>query len=78
MHVLYFAACRERAGLDREELDLGGRTVAEAVSLLGERHRTLVPLLPRCRVALNSAFAESSAVVPDGSELVLIPPVAGG
>lgn len=78
VQVLYFAACRERVGTDREDVDLAGRTVADAVTALGERHPRLRDVLPRCRVAINASFASSTDLVPDGAELVLIPPVAGG
>jgi molybdopterin synthase catalytic subunit len=78
VRVLYFAACRERTGLSDEAVDLGGRSVEEAVAALARRHPALEPVLPRCRVAVNAAFALSTDVVPDGAELALIPPVAGG
>lgn len=76
--VLYFAAARERAGTDREELDLGGRKVSAVLDALAQRHPALERVLPQCRVAVDQAFATPDDVVPDGAELALIPPVAGG
>jgi molybdopterin synthase catalytic subunit len=76
--LLYFAAARERTGLDREELELGGQTVGAVVERLRELHPALAEVLPHCRVAVNQAFANDDDVVPDGAELALIPPVAGG
>lgn len=76
--VLYFAAARERAGTSAETLDLAGRTVAEALRELCRLHPDLEPLLPRCRVALDQAFVGEDTPIPDGAELALIPPVAGG
>ncbi len=76
--VLYFAAARERAGLSSETLDVGGRTVAEVLQELVRRHPALERVLPHCRVAVNQAFSDEHGVVPDGAELALIPPVAGG
>jgi molybdopterin synthase catalytic subunit len=78
VRVLYFAACRERASTDSEDLDLGGRTVAAAVSALVERHPKLKDIVPHCRVAVNATFARPGDAVPDGAEIALIPPVAGG
>ena len=72
------AVCRERAGTTSEELDVGGRTVDEAVGIIALRHPGLAPLVPRCRVAVNQAFAKGGDLVPDGAELALVPPVAGG
>jgi MoaE-MoaD fusion protein len=79
VRVLYFAACRERTGLDQEALDdVAGKSVAAAVEAIGQRHPRLLEVLPRCRVAINAAFAAPADVVPDGAELAIIPPVAGG
>lgn len=78
VRVLYFAACREKTGLSLEELDVGGRTVDEIVRAVALRHPSLAPLLPRCRVAVNQSFATLHDVVPEGAELALVPPVAGG
>lgn len=78
VRVLYFASCREQAGLALEELELGGGTVDDAVRAIALRHPALALLVPRCRVAVNQAFALGGDIVPDGAELALVPPVAGG
>ena len=75
----YFAAARERAGLASESLELGApATVATLLDALAARHPSLAPLLPRLRVAVNQEFAQLDTPVPDGAEVALIPPVAGG
>jgi molybdopterin synthase catalytic subunit len=77
--ILYFAAARERAGTQRETLEVPERTrVQEVLRLLAERHSTLGPLLPHLRVAVNQEFVDKEAEVPAGAELALIPPVSGG
>jgi MoaE-MoaD fusion protein len=76
--VLYFAACREKAGRAEEKLPLQGRTVREALVELTRLHPALGPVLPRCRVAVNQRFVGQDDEVRDGAELALIPPVAGG
>lgn len=76
--VLYFAAARERAGLASETLDVGGRSVKDLLDVLRARHPTLSRVLPQCRVAVNQDFVDESALIPDGAEVALIPPVAGG
>lgn len=77
--VLYFAAARERAGVQRETLEVpGGARVRDVLGLLTARHATLGPLLPHLRVAVNQEFVDADAEVPAGAELALIPPVAGG
>ncbi|HEY4219936.1 MAG TPA: molybdopterin converting factor subunit 1 [Myxococcota bacterium] len=80
IRVLYFAACRERTGVAAEDLELGdlGSTVADVVAAVIARHPALGTVAAQCRVAVNQAFARASDPVPDGAELALIPPVAGG
>ena len=79
LNVLYFAHARERVGLREEVLTCPeGFTVSAFVSMLGERHSALAPLLPYVRVAVNGAYADLDAVLSDGAEVALIPPVSGG
>ena len=80
--VRYFALLREQMGLESEELrweapdpsvgrlreHLAGRTPALAAILAGR------PLL----VAVNRQYAGADAVLKDGDEVALFPPVAGG
>lgn len=76
--VLYFAACRERAGTDKEELPLAGQTVAAALDTICARHQDLAAIRSHIRAAKNQAFADDEDTLADGDELALIPPVAGG
>lgn len=79
IHILYFAAARERVGQGREDLEVpAGARVADVLRLLAERHPPLAPLLPHLRVAVNQEFRAPEDEVPPGAELALIPPVAGG
>jgi MoaE-MoaD fusion protein len=77
--ILYFAAARERAGAQRETLEVPeGARVREVLRLIAERRPGLEPLLPHLRVAVNHEFVDADAEVPAGAELALIPPVSGG
>ncbi len=77
--VLYFAAAREKAGLSSERVALpSGATVRDVLAAVQARHPALADVLPRCRVAIDQAFVAADAPVPDGAEVALIPPVAGG
>jgi MoaE-MoaD fusion protein len=80
VRVIYFAAARELAGCASEELRLDPQslTLREFVSWLGEQKPRLAPYLSRMRCALNGDFAELSAHVKSGDEVVVMPPVAGG
>ncbi len=77
--VLYFAASRDAAGVAREAIDTAGPlTVGALRTLLVERHAGLARVLPRCRIAVAEELADDAQPVPDGAEVALIPPVAGG
>lgn len=78
VQVLYFAALRERVGVESEELELAeGARVRELLASLAERHDFLRGLRG-FRVAVDQAFAKEDAVLTEGAEVALIPPVAGG
>jgi molybdopterin synthase catalytic subunit len=76
--VLYFAAAREAAGVDREVVDLAPPTVAALREALAARHPALGRVLPRCRIAVDQEFARDGDAVPPGAEVAVIPPVSGG
>lgn len=77
--VRFFAAARERARRTTLELDLPtGATVADLTKALLREIPELAPLLPKLRIAVAEEFAQPDEVIPEGAEVALIPPVAGG
>ena len=77
--VLYFAAARERAGRSSEVLELApGATAGDALEAACAAHPELRPLIGKLRLAVDQVFAAASAALREGSEVALIPPVAGG
>ena len=76
--VLHFAAARERAGTAQETVEWNGGTVRQLLEALVVRHPGLRSLVPHLRVAVNQEFLPVEAEVPDGAEVALVPPVAGG
>lgn len=74
--VLYFAHARSVRGLSKEDLELpAGTTVGDLKSLLqarlGERAGSF-------QVARNEAYADQAAILQEGDEVAVIPPVSGG
>ena len=72
--IRLFAGLRERAGWSARELELpDGAKVKDvwAELDLGEQPRGI-------HYALNKGYADKSAVLADGDEVALIPPVSGG
>src|SRR5262245_2230392 len=79
VQILYFAVLRERAGRDREDLELpDGADVGAARRAVAERHPAVADLLPRVQTAVNRAIAKDATPLADGDEVALLPPVAGG
>ncbi len=77
--VRFFAAARERARRTTLELELPtGSTVSDLTKALLEQLPELAPLLPKLRIAVAEEFAAPEDVIPEGAEVALIPPVAGG
>lgn len=77
--VRFFAAARERARASTLELDLPeGAKVSALTSALIKAIPELGPLMPKLRIAVAEEFAGPDDVIPEGAEVALIPPVAGG
>ena len=75
--IRYFAVLRERRGLAVEQTTTSCETVGELLTALIAEHRLgLPPTL--IRVAIDHEFVAPADPLQEGSELVLIPPVAGG
>ena len=75
----YFAAAREQAGLSSESLDLpAGATGADALGAAIAAHPALASIARHLRLAIDQEFAPGTALLRDGAEVALIPPVAGG
>lgn len=74
-----FAILRDRSGISQTEIELAdGATVAVAMEEVGRRFAGIVELLPRTAAAVNLCYVKPAAVLRDGDELALIPPVSGG
>ena len=81
IEVRYFASLREALGAS-ETIDLpAGSTLAQLRELLlasSPRHYEVLARGRVVRCALNQVMSEETAVVPEGAEVALFPPVTGG
>jgi molybdopterin converting factor subunit 1 len=73
----YFAAFRDRAGLEAESLRTGARTAGELYTEISASHG-FADTMARCKVAINDEFASWDAELADGDVVLFFPPVAGG
>lgn len=73
IRLRYFAALREHAGVDTDDLELPAGTTAQ------EAFQQRFPSLTlRVAFARNEAMCAPATVLTDGDELALLPPLGGG
>src|SRR4051812_32789925 len=78
--VRLFAMLREQAGRESVTVEVAdGATVRDAIDAVAREHG-LAELVARMPVvmAVNREYARDDAVLAEGDELALIPPVSGG
>jgi molybdopterin converting factor subunit 1 len=73
----YFAAFREQAGRDSEQVETSAATAGELYSELAQRHGFRDPM-SRCKLAVNDELADWQSRLRSGDTLLFFPPVAGG
>lgn len=81
VRVLYFGVLKERFGAAEETLELAeGATVGGLVRVLRERssNPAMASIWDSLAVAVNREYAGADAVLRDGDEVALLPPVSGG
>ncbi len=79
LSVRFFALYRERAGCSLASVEVSdGATVADLVGAVRQRFPRLAPPEAQIVVAVNEEYAEPDAVLREGDEICLIPPVSGG
>lgn len=77
VRIRYFARLKEEAGTSVETVETRAATVAELWTEVALRHRfTLTSDL--IRAAQNDEFCSWEAPLTAGTEVVFMPPVAGG
>jgi molybdopterin converting factor subunit 1 len=77
--VRLFAVVRERAGSPQIDLELSeGASVAGAVSELVRQIPSIAAVMARVVYAINREYVRSDAILKQGDELAIIPPVSGG
>ncbi|MEM6855337.1 MAG: molybdopterin converting factor subunit 1 [Planctomycetota bacterium] len=77
--VLYFASLADRLGVREDEIELPLKScVGDALEQLAQRHAEFSTVRDTLAFAVNLTYVDGEAVLADGDELALIPPVSGG
>lgn len=78
--VLLLGAARERAEVERIEIDLApDATIAQVRAALAEALPQIAEFLPSCAIALDHRYRRDEETLGEGPvEIALVPPVSGG
>lgn len=79
VRFLCFAQARDAVEGPQVELEVSGaQPLGALLDRLAGDYPGLQPLLPYCAFSLNGAWCQRDAVVADGAEVAILPPVSGG
>src|SRR5438270_8739461 len=79
IRVLLFGQLKDIVGKPEETLELEpGASLSDLVAHYGHRFAQFQPLSRSIACALNQEYAPASALLKDGDEVGLLPPVSGG
>jgi len=77
--VLFFGQLKDIVGRDEESLELEtGATLAAVKTHYADRYPKLQGLSKSIACSINQEYAQASAVLREGDEVGLLPPVSGG
>jgi len=77
--LLFFATIRDRAGAKSMELDVPDElTVQGLKDKLSEEYPNLKESMKSVLITINREYAFDEAVIPQGAEMAMFPPVSGG
>ncbi len=79
VRVLFLGPSRDFAGTDAMDVKLSADArVVDLRRALTRSLPTLAGALPTCRFAVDETFVRDDAVLRNGCEVAVIPPVSGG
>jgi len=77
--LLFFATIRERAGTKFMELDIPEElTVQGLKDKISDEYPNLKESMKSVLITINREYAFDEAVIPQGAEMAMFPPVSGG
>jgi molybdopterin converting factor subunit 1 len=77
--TLFFATLRDYVGVRSLEMEIPAQTNVEGLrKLLIEKYPVLRGLMGHMLISVNQEYVFDDAIIPDGAEIALFPPVSGG
>jgi molybdopterin converting factor subunit 1 len=79
VEIKLFAVAKQLAGSETVAVRIPNRaTVQELRDAIGQQHTELHDITERALIAIDAEYVNNDAIVPERSEIALIPPVSGG
>jgi molybdopterin converting factor subunit 1 len=77
--LLFFATLRDRAGAKSVELDIPSELTVQGLrEKISSEYPSLRESMSSVIITINREYAFDEAVIPQGAELAMFPPVSGG
>ena len=77
--LLFFATIRDRAGTKSMELDVPENlTVQGLKDKIAEEYPNLKDSMKSVLITIDREYAFDEAIIPQGAEMAMFPPVSGG
>jgi len=77
--LLFFATIRDRAGMKSMEMDVPeDLTVQGLKDKIAEEYPNLKESMKSVLITIDREYAFDEAVIPQGAEMAMFPPVSGG
>jgi molybdopterin converting factor subunit 1 len=77
--LLFFATLRDRAGTRSMEMEIpAGMTVQGLKDHISETQPNMAESMKSVLITINREYAFDEAVIPEGVEVAMFPPVSGG
>lgn len=79
VEIKLFAVAKQLAGSETVAVRIPNRaTVQELRDAICQQHTELHDITERALIAIDAEYVNNDAIVPERSEIALIPPVSGG
>jgi molybdopterin converting factor subunit 1 len=79
IRLLFFATLRDRAGTRSMEMEIpAGLTVQGLKDHITQTQPNLAESMKSVLITINREYAFDEAVIPEGVEVAMFPPVSGG
>lgn len=76
--ILYFSSVKDKIGIQSEEVEFEGKTVADLKQFIVEKYPQLRENLEKVMFAVNEEYAKLTTNLKNGDTIAVIPPVSGG